>query len=99
MAVVKLVALYKRPEDPATFDRRYFEEHLPLAQKMPGLRRVEVARVTGEIASDLYLIAELYFDDLDAARAAMASPESKAAAKVLMEFARGLVSFHVAEVI
>lgn len=95
--MVKLVALYRRPADPAEFDRLYFHEHLPLARKMPDLQRIEVARVTGE--GDLYLIAELYFPDMERAKASMASPESRAAGKVLMSFAKDLVTFHVAEVV
>lgn len=95
--MVKLVALYKRPADPAEFDRQYFEGHLPLARQMPNLQKVEVARVVGE--GDLYLITELYFTDLETAKASMASPESKAAGRQLMTFAKELVSFHVIEVV
>lgn len=98
--MVKLVALYRIPDDPAAFDSRYFGEHLPLAQKMPGLLRTEVARITGSPGgeSEYYMMAELYFDNMEAAQAAMASEESKAAARVLRDIARGLVSFHLAEV-
>ncbi len=31
--MVKLVALYTQPPDPATFDRHYRETHLPLVRK------------------------------------------------------------------
>src|SRR6266498_2081327 len=48
--MVKLVAMFSKPEDPAAFDRAYFEEHLPLNAKTPGLRRTEVTRVTGRAA-------------------------------------------------
>ncbi len=34
----KLVVLYKKPADPAHFDKHFREVHAPLAQKMPGLR-------------------------------------------------------------
>jgi len=99
--VVKLVALYRHPEDTADFDRRYFEEHLPLARKMPGLRRVEVSRSVGAPAGEppYYLMAELYFDDRAALDAAMASEEGRAAAKNLMSFAGHLVRFLIAEVV
>ncbi|MCK6458153.1 MAG: EthD family reductase [Phycisphaerae bacterium] len=99
--MVKLVALYKKPEDAADFDRQYFETHVPLAMKMPGLVRCEVARVTGSPMgeSPFHLIAELYFQDMASLSAAMASAEGKAAAKNLMGFAGKVVSMHFAEVV
>lgn len=99
--VVKLVALYRHPEDAGDFDRRYFDDHLPLAQRMPGLRRVEISRVVGAPAGEpaYYLMAELYFDDRAALDAAMASEEGRAAAKNLMGFAGQLVRFLIAEVV
>ncbi len=93
--MIKLVALYKRPADPSEFDRLYFDNHLPLARQMPDLQRVEVARIVGE--GEYYLITELYFPDLETAKASMASVESRAAGKQLMTFAKDLVSFHVAQ--
>jgi uncharacterized protein (TIGR02118 family) len=97
--MVKLVALYRRPADPTAFDRAYFETHIPLVKKIPNLRRVDVARVTGAPRGepDYYLIAEMYFDDQAALDAAMASPENAEAGKNLMSFARGLVTFMFAK--
>ncbi|MFO7172719.1 MAG: EthD family reductase [Bacillota bacterium] len=98
--MVKLVALYRRPADPEAFDRHYREVHAPLAARMPGLRRMEVARVTGSPMgeSPYYLMAEMYFDSLADLEAALSSPEGRAAGKDLMGFARDLVSLHIAEV-
>ena|SRR2546430_5277310 len=64
-SMAKLIVFYRTPRDPAEFDRYYAQVHIPLAKKIPGLRRLEVTRVTGAPsgASDLYLIAELYFDN------------------------------------
>jgi uncharacterized protein (TIGR02118 family) len=45
--MVKLVAMFQRPDDPEAFDQAYFGTHLPLNAKTPGLRRTEVTRVTG----------------------------------------------------
>lgn len=100
MKMVKLIALYKKPENTSEFDKLYFEEHLPLANKMPGLKKAEVSKILGtpQGESEYYLIAELYFDDMDALKAAMSSEEGKAAAKNLMSFAKGLVSMMFAEV-
>jgi uncharacterized protein (TIGR02118 family) len=97
--MVKLVALYRKPADPAAFDKAYFETHVPLVKKVPGLRRIEVARVTGAPRGepDFILLAEMYFDDKAALERAMSSPENMEAGKNLMGFARGLVTFIFAE--
>lgn len=98
--MVKLVAIYKKPEDVAAFDKHYHEVHTPLALKMPGLIKAEIARVTGGPMgeSPLHLIAELYFNDMASLNAAMGSPEGKAAAKDVMGFAGKVVQMHFAEV-
>jgi len=98
--MVKLIALYTRPEEPADFDRQYFETHVPLAMKMPGLLKCEIARVTGAPMgeSKYHMVAELYFQDMPALNAAMSSPEGKAAAKNLMSFAAKLVTMCFGEV-
>jgi uncharacterized protein (TIGR02118 family) len=97
--MIKLVALYHKPADPAAFDKAYFETHVPLANKIPHLRRNVVSRVTGAPRGEpeFYLMAELYFDDKAALDKAMASPENMEAGKNLMGFARGLVTFVYAE--
>jgi len=98
--MVKLVALYRKPADPEAFERHYWEVHLPLARKMPGLQRVEVSRVTGAPGGEppYYLMAEMYFADQAALDAAMKSPEGRAAGKDLMGFAGDLVTLYTAEV-
>lgn len=91
--MVKLVALYKKPQDPESFDRQYFQTHVPLVKKWPGLRRVEVGKVTGMPGGGdppYYMITEMSFDDQDALRAALRSPESRAAGENLQQFAGGV---------
>ncbi|MBI4787407.1 MAG: EthD family reductase [Chloroflexi bacterium] len=97
--MVKLIALFRKPADPAAFDRAYFETHVPLVRQVPELRRVEVARITGAPRGEpeYYLMAAMYFDDRAAMDRAMASPENAAAGKNLMGFAKGLVTFMFAE--
>jgi uncharacterized protein (TIGR02118 family) len=99
--VAKLVAMFAKPEDPAAFDRAYFDLHLPLNAKTPGLRRTEVTRVTGALRgeSQWYLVTEMYYDDEESMRAGLASPEAAEAGKQLMTFTRGLVTFYTAEVL
>src|SRR3984885_5832099 len=77
-----MVVIYRTPKNVGGFDRHYFEIHVPLAKKIPGLRKYEVS--DGPIAtpvgtSDVYRIGTLYFDDLAAIKKAFASPEGQAA--------------------
>ncbi len=97
--MVKLIALYRKPADPAAFDQAYFATHIPLVNKIPKLRRVDVSRITGAPRGEpeFYMMAEMYFDDKASMDAAMASPENMEAGKNLMGFARGLVTFMFAE--
>ncbi|HWE64345.1 MAG TPA: EthD family reductase, partial [Chloroflexota bacterium] len=73
--MVKLLALYKQPQDVARFEEVYFGQHIPLTKKMPGLRRLEVNRVTGAPRGEpaYYLATSLYFDDAEAMNASLAS--------------------------
>lgn len=96
--MVKLILLFRTPDDVPAFESRWSQDFVPLLDKIPGLRRVAVARtlqtLTGE--ADLYLAHELYFDDLLAARQALATPEGQAAGRALMSFAAGAVTLCLA---
>lgn len=98
--MVKLVALYRTPEDAAAFDAHYFGVHTPIVKRWPGLRRLEVSKITGAPIGEPkhYLMAEMYFDDETAMQNALRSPDGKAAARDVMEFAGSLVSMFFAEV-
>lgn len=94
----KLVALYKQPADPAAFDKAYFETHLPLIDQVPGLQSKRVTRFTrGLVGDGYYLMAEMYFADEAALKAAMKSPEMAKAGENLDSFAMGLYSLLFAE--
>jgi uncharacterized protein (TIGR02118 family) len=99
--MVKLIAIYKKPEDVEAFDKHYHEIHAPLAAKMPGLLKLEVNKIYGSPAgeSNLHLIAEMYFETKEDMMNALSSPEGKAAGKDLMGFAGKVVSMHFAEVL
>jgi uncharacterized protein (TIGR02118 family) len=78
-----MVVIYRTPKDIEAFDRHYFDIHVPLAKKLPGLRKYEISRgpVTVLAGSpDVYLIGTVHFDNLDAMKQAFASPEGRAAA-------------------
>jgi uncharacterized protein (TIGR02118 family) len=97
--VVKLVALYKKPDDVSAFETHYKEIHTPLAKKMPGLKKLEVCRFTGSPGGEpkFYMMAELYFDTKEAMMSALAGPEGKAAAKDVMSFAGDLIHLMFAD--
>jgi uncharacterized protein (TIGR02118 family) len=95
--MARLVVLYRTPKDVAAFDRYYFASHIPIAKKIPGLRKYEVSR--GPIGmpagpSGLHLVATLHFDDIKAVQNAFASPEGQAAAADVATFATGGVDMY-----
>jgi uncharacterized protein (TIGR02118 family) len=96
---VKLLALYKRPEDEAAFLDHYDNVHAPLARAVPGLEKLVVNKVTGSPMGDpeLFLIAEMHFPDRATFQFAMASEENRIAGRDLMTFAKGLVTILFAE--
>ena len=86
-----LLVLYKHPADAAAFDRHYFSTHVPLAKKIPGLRRYEVsagAVTTPQGDAPYRLVAMLSFDSLGAIQQALGSPEGQATAGDLANFAQ-----------
>jgi len=84
--------LYKTPKDATAFDKHYFEKHVPIAKKIPGLRKYEVSKgpvMTPAGPSGVYLVATLQFDDVAAIQAAFASPQGQAAGADVQTFATG----------
>lgn len=90
---MKLVALYRQPADPAAFDKAYFETHIPMIKKLPGLQKTAITRFTRTVMGDgYYLMAEMHFADEASLKAAMKSPEMAVAGENLDGFAKGLVT-------
>jgi uncharacterized protein (TIGR02118 family) len=87
---VKLVVLYTQPDDADAFDEHYLGVHGPLVDALPGLARWESARFLAPAdggEQTYHRIAELYFTDEDAMRAALASDESRATARDYQQIA------------
>ncbi|WBL13003.1 EthD family reductase [Sutcliffiella sp. NC1] len=98
--MVKLIALYKHPENKEAFDDHYFNIHAPLTAKIPGLREMKVTKVVGSPMGGegkYYLMCEMYYDCHDAFKAAMKTEEAKASGKDLMSFAANLVTLMIGE--
>jgi uncharacterized protein (TIGR02118 family) len=90
--MARLLVMYKIPKDAKAFDEYYFETHLPIAKKIPGLKKYEVSDgpvVTPGGPSALHLVATLHFADLAAIQRAFASEEGQAAAADVQKFATG----------
>jgi uncharacterized protein (TIGR02118 family) len=90
--MAQVVVLYKTPKDTAAFDKYYADTHIPLAKKLPGLRKYQVSQ--GPVAtpagpSGLHLIAILTFDSMDAVQKAFGSAEGQATAADVGKFASG----------
>lgn len=87
-----LLAMFKRPEggDDALdeFMTRYLDEHMPLIEKVPGLRASVVERVVHHYAGDdIVIVTRMEFDDSEALQAGMASDEMRVAGRNLREIA------------
>ena len=90
--MAQLVVMYKTPRDAVAFDRHYYEKHVSIAKKIPGMRKYEVSQ--GPVAtpagpSGYHLIATLQFDDLAAIQRAFGSAEGQAAVSDVQTFATG----------
>jgi len=98
--MVRLLVLYNKPRDPAAFERYYREVHIPLAKKMPELKRCTISRHVAPVGGGdaYYLVAELDWDDLGAFGRAMQSPQGQATAQDVPKFATGGVTMQTYEV-
>ncbi len=90
--MAQLVVMYKTPKDAAAFDKHYAEKHVPLAKKIPGVRKYEISQ--GPVAtpggpSGYHLVAILQFDDLAAIQRGFGSAEGQAAVADVQTFATG----------
>jgi len=89
--MAKIVALYKKPANAAAFDSYYVSTHVPKAKSLPGLRRYEVSSgpvTSAQGDSPYHLVAVLGFDSLAAIQTALGSPEGRAVADDLGNFAQ-----------
>ena len=93
-----LVAVYKTPKSVAAFDTYYAATHVPLAKKIPGLRKYTISNGAVGLpveAGGVHLVALLEFDSVDAIKQALGAPEGQATANDLANFADGGVDLMV----
>jgi uncharacterized protein (TIGR02118 family) len=90
--MARLLAMYKTPKDAKAFNDYYFSTHVPIAKRLPGLRKYEISKgqvMTPGGASGVHLVAILHFDDGAAIQKALGSPEGLVTASDLQNFATG----------
>ncbi len=92
--MIKLIALYKTPEDIEAFEQHYTQVHMPLIAKVPYMSSFSSAKAFGAPHGEpsYYRIAEMVFPDRASFDKAMASDENRASGKDLMSFARDIVT-------
>jgi uncharacterized protein (TIGR02118 family) len=98
--MIRVLALHNPPVGPSRYDDYYRDVHMPLVQRVPGVRNIRFGKVLR--ASDggpppYFLISDVYFDDEEALRRALDSPEMAAAFADVPNFATGGVSIMICE--
>lgn len=92
----RISVLYGIPDDPAEFRRYYEEVHIPLAKQMRGLTGWTVTWIDdaqGDRFPGVFCIADLYAENQAALQAVLDSPEGRAAAADVANFATGGAQF------
>ena len=87
----KITVIYDNAEDPAAFEAGY-PAQLDLAKQLPGLRRVEAAKVWPKAdgtPTPAYRLLDLYFEDYDSASEAVTTDEATAFFPSVFELATG----------
>lgn len=79
--MTKLIVMYPKPADPAKFDRHFRQTHMPLVQKMPGLRSFSYgpAKDLGGDDGAFFWMFVGTWDSAEAIQHALSSPEGQAA--------------------
>jgi uncharacterized protein (TIGR02118 family) len=89
--VYKVTVLYDHPDDPAEFDRYYYEHHMPIARKMEGLTRWTIGKCESRAGErpPYYLVVTLCARSRAEMDAILDSPAGRAAAADVANFASG----------
>ncbi len=96
----KITVIYENPQDPDAFEAGY-PEQLALAKKIPGVKRIESAKVWPKedgSATPAYRVLDMYFTDYDAASKAVTTGEASAFVSNVFELATGGVRLLFADV-
>jgi len=86
--VYKAIGIWSWPRDEnrAAFDEHYESVHYPLAEKLPGVRRITLLTAGEDArAGGIFRLAEVYWEDRAAFEKASASAEWQAMAADAMQ--------------
>jgi uncharacterized protein (TIGR02118 family) len=91
----KILVLFGKPTDPVLFDKQYWEEHVPMARKMPGLKKFTVNRVVPPPGREApyYQVVEMEFENMEALKKATKSPQSQESTQHASKMATGGMTF------
>jgi len=93
MKAVKLIVMYPTPTDVAVFERRYEQEHVPMAiDKLAGKIRFDANLITsapGKAQAPYHRIAEVYFPSMKDLENCLSSPGGQETAAHAVEISSG----------
>jgi uncharacterized protein (TIGR02118 family) len=96
----KITVIFDNPADPETFEAGY-PDLVALAKKMPGVERVDSAKVSPKedgSATPAYRLLDLYFPSYEAASAAVTTEQAGAFVGKVQELATGGVRIVFADI-
>ena len=73
--MLKIVALWTKPDDVSGFEADYFGNHLRIASSLPGLQDLVVSKAVGD--GPYWRVTELVFDSMNDLVAVGATDESR----------------------
>lgn len=95
----EMLVLYRKPDDPDAFEKRYLEGHLPLVRQYANIKDVAVFKVTRSLMGEFpyaYVFRGTWADK-EAWKADMGSDMAKRATADADEFVKGLFDVVVTE--
>lgn len=84
--MIKMAVLYRQPDDPETFERRYIDGHLPLIREYDNIKELSMHKVTRTIMGEFpysYVFTGTWADkegwkaDMNSEKAAKATEDAK----------------------
>jgi len=79
----KLIVLYSEIKDPKKFDEHYKNVHIPMAEKIPGVKKIVASKVKAVAVgkANYYQVVEVYYDNMESLMKAGESKEAQEALK------------------
>ena len=73
--MVIMTVIYQTPRDIESFEKHYFDVHIPLAKQLPGLIKYELndGKIKSTTGHSSYRIANLYFETIESMKNAFSS--------------------------